>query len=295
MLSEKPTVLMVGQPKAVIVDRLKADVSLKILAESDDKDEFIGAISQSVRALAVTYMEKIDSAFMKRLPRLELVSSFGVGYDHIDIGWAKKNGIAVTNTPDVLTEEVADATIGLLLRTVRAAGTSLRLRTLGIVGMGRIGGAIAKRLEAFGRPIAYSSRTAKKDIPYRYYPDLLELAHDVNTLIVVVPGGPSTVNLIGRKVLETLGPNGILINVARGSVVDEPALIEALENKVILSAGLDVFASEPNVPAALISMDHITLLPHIASATVYTRMKMDQLVADNILAWTQGKSLLTPV
>jgi lactate dehydrogenase-like 2-hydroxyacid dehydrogenase len=252
---------------------------------------------------------------MQRLPKLEIVSSFGVGYDHVDAKWAGAHGIVVTNTPDVLNEEVADTALGLLLCTVRefpqaeryvragkwTAGNyrltpaTLRDRTVGMVGMGRIGKAIARRLEAFGVPIVYHSRNPQPDVSYRYYPKLVDMARDVDTLMVIVPGGAGTRNIINAEVLEALGPNGILINMARGSVVDEPALIQALEDKKIQSAGLDVYAKEPSVPKELIEMDHVVLFPHLGSASEWTRARMDQLVVDNLASWIAGKGPLTPV
>jgi lactate dehydrogenase-like 2-hydroxyacid dehydrogenase len=172
---------------------------------------------------------------------------------------------------------------------------TLRDRKVGIVGMGRIGKAIAKRLDAFGVPVVYHSRNPQAGVDYKYYPKLLDMARDVDTLMVIVPGGPATKNMIDKDVLEALGPRGILINMARGSVVDEPALIEALRNKTIYSAGLDVFAKEPEVPKELIDMKHVVLFPHLGSSTEVTRAAMDQLVVDNILAWADGKPPLTPV
>jgi lactate dehydrogenase-like 2-hydroxyacid dehydrogenase len=215
----------------------------------------------------------------------------------------------------VLNEEVADTALGLLLCTVREfpqserflrAGkwvngqypltkATLRNRTVGIVGMGRIGKAIAKRLDAFGVPVVYHSRNPQAGVNHKYYPKLLDMARDVDTLMVIVPGGAATANMINAEVLKALGPNGILINMARGSVVDEPALIEALKNRTIYSAGLDVFAKEPQVPKELIEMDHVVLFPHLGSSTEVTRAAMDQLVVDNILAWVAGKPPLTPV
>jgi hypothetical protein len=172
---------------------------------------------------------------------------------------------------------------------------SLRNRTVGLVGMGRIGKAIARRLDAMGVPVVYHTRRKAADVAYRHYPSLIEMARAVDVLLVIVPGGAETKNLIGRDVLEALGPDGILINMARGSVVDEPALIKALQDKTILTAGLDVYAREPEVPAELIAMEHVVLFPHLGSASIYTRAQMDQLVVDNLLAWAAGKPPLTPV
>jgi lactate dehydrogenase-like 2-hydroxyacid dehydrogenase len=252
---------------------------------------------------------------MSRFPRLEMVATFGVGYDHIDAAWAGVHGITVTNTRDVLTEEVADTALGLLLCTVREfpqaerylrAGqwvqrdyrlskATLRDRTVGLIGMGRIGQAIARRLDAMHVPVVYHSRRPAAGVSYRHYPDLIEMARDVDVLLVIAPGGAQTRNMINAQVLAALGPDGIFINMARGSLVDEPALIEALQKKTIRSAGLDVYAREPHVPAELIAMENVVLFPHIGSASVVTRARMDQLVVDNLLAWASGKPPLTPV
>ncbi len=222
----------------------------------------------NLRAIACSATtELIPGSFMARFPKLQIVASFGVGYDHMDVKYAAAHGIIVTNTPDVLTEEVADTALGLLLCTVREfpqaerfvrAGTwaqkgyplskaTLRNRIVGIVGMGAIGQAIARRLDAFGVPVVYHARNKRAELPYRHYPKLLDMARDVDTLMVIVPGGAATQNMIDAEILNALGPNGILINMARGSVVDEPALIEALKEKRIMAAGLDVYVKEPEV------------------------------------------------
>ena len=173
--------------------------------------------------------------------------------------------------------------------------TTLRDRKAGILGLGRIGKAIARRLEAFNVPVVYHGRSEQNDVPYRYYSSLLEMARDINVLIIVAPGGPATHRIVNREVLEALGPDGVLINVGRGSVVDEAALVEALRTRTILTAGLDVFEDEPRVPQELIAMEHVVLFPHIGSASVYTRNAMGQLVVDNLLSWAGGKGPLTPV
>jgi lactate dehydrogenase-like 2-hydroxyacid dehydrogenase len=316
MAGEKADILLVGPLRPLMVDGLSAAVNVHKLAETKDRNAFLAELAPRVRAVAVSGpVEPINEALMGRFPRLEIVSSFGVGYDHVDAKWAGAHGITVTNTPDVLNEEVADTALGLLLCTVRefpqaerylragkwvekayplSKGT-LRDRTVGIVGMGRIGKAIARRLDAFGVPVVYHSRNPQASVPYRYYPNLVDMARDVDTLMVIVPGGASTQNMINAAVLEALGPNGILINMARGSVVDEPALIKALKERKIMSAGLDVFVKEPVVPQELIDMEHVVLFPHLGSASVATRRAMDQLVVDNLLAWAAGKPPLTPV
>jgi lactate dehydrogenase-like 2-hydroxyacid dehydrogenase len=257
---------------------------------------------------------RIDDAFVELFPRLEIVSSFGVGYDHIDAGTLARRGIVVTHTPDVLTGEVADLALGLLIATVRQlpqvdrylrAGkwlerpypltATLRGRKVGILGLGRIGKAIAKRLEACELEIEYHGRTPQPEMKYRYHATLLGLAQSCDVLMVVASGGPETKHIVNQPVLEALGPDGILINIGRGSVVDEVALVQALKDGKILSAGLDVFEDEPRVPAELMAMDHVVLLPHVGSASVHTRNAMGQLVVDNLVSWFGGKGALTPV
>jgi len=316
MAAEKTDVLLIGPPKQVIVNGLAGPFNLIKLSDAKDPEKLFAETAPRVRAIAVSGTEqRVNGAFMTRFPKLEIVSSFGVGYDHVDAGWAEKHGITVTNTPDVLTEEVADTALGLLLCTVREfpqaeryvrAGkwaqkgyplskATLRNRTVGMVGLGRIGQAIARRLEAMQVPVVYHSRRPAAGVSYRHYPKLIDMARDADVLMVITPGGAETKDLINAEVLAALGPNGILINMARGSVVDEAALIKALQDKTILSAGLDVYAREPEVPAELIAMDHVVLFPHLGSASVATREKMDQLVVDNLLAWAAGKPPLTPV
>jgi len=316
MTDEKPDLLLVGPSKPVLANGLADAFTVHSLIEAPDREALLGRIGPSVRALAVTYTnQQIDAAFMRRLPKLEIVSSFGVGYDHVDARWAGEHGIVVTNTPDVLNEEVADTTLGLLLCTVREfpqadrfvrAGrwergpypltrATLRDRTIGIVGMGRIGQAIGRRLEAFGVPVVYHARRPQPSVRYRHYPVLVDMARDVDVLIAIVPGGAATRNLINAAVLDALGPRGILINMARGSVVDEPALVAALRDKKIFAAGLDVFVNEPMVPKELLEMENVVLFPHLGSASVHTREAMDKLVRDNLLSYAAGRGPLTPV
>lgn len=316
MAGDKPDVLLVGAKKPVMMKGFEGRVTLHHWLDEKDKDAFVRDTGKKIKAIAIAYTaNRVDGNFLSQFPNLEQVSSFGVGYDHIDAKWAGQHGIIVTNTPDVLNEEVADTSIGLLLCTIREfpqsdrfvrAGkwpdghypltkATLRDRTVGMVGMGRIGKAIARRLDAFGVPVVYHSRNPQSGVSYKYYPKLLDMARDVDTLMIIVPGGASTQKMINADVLKALGPRGIVINMARGSVIDEPALIEALKNRTIYSAGLDVFANEPHVPRELIEMDHVVLFPHLGSSTEVTRAAMDQLVVDNILAWIAGKPPLTPV
>lgn len=305
----RPAVLLTGPVMEEVVERqLASRFSLVPIEQLADTNV------STVRAIATRGKLRVDGALMESLPNLEIVSNFGVGYDTVDAAAAAKRGVVVTNTPDVLNEEVADLTLGLLLATVREIpqadrfvragawlkgayplGPTLRDRTVGILGMGRIGKAIARRLDAFSVPVVYHTRRPQQDVAYRHYPSLLEMARDVDVLIVIVPGGPATRHLVNAEVLAALGPNGILINVARGTVVDEEALLAALDARSILAAGLDVFEEEPAVPPAFFGLDNVVLLPHVGSATHYTRAAMGQLVVDNIFSWFDGKGPLTPV
>jgi lactate dehydrogenase-like 2-hydroxyacid dehydrogenase len=316
MAGEKADVVMFG-PKPIIEEALaKGGFTVHRAFAAPDKEAFLNEIAPKVRAIAaVAGHGPVNAAIMGRFPKLEIVSSFGVGYDHIDARWAGEHGIVVTNTPDVLNEEVADTALGLTLCTVRElpqaekylrAGNwpkhgdyrltpSLRDSTAGIVGMGRIGKAIGRRLEAMQVPVVYHSRRPAADVTYKHYPNLVDMARDVDLMIVITPGGAATKNLVNAEVLKALGPNGILINVARGSVVDEQALIQALKSKTILSAGLDVYLAEPQVPQELIEMENVVLLPHVGSASNATRKAMDTLVANNIISWFSGKGPITPV
>jgi len=305
--------VLFGPAKPTIVEGLETACTVHKAVDASDRDTFIAAHG-TVRAIACS-QGQMSASLLERFPKLEIISSFGVGYDNVDVKYAAAHGIIVTNTPEVLTEEVADTAIGLLLCTVREltqaeryvrAGkwlhqgyplskATLRNRTVGMVGMGAIGQAIARRLDAFGVPVVYHTRQKRAELGYRHYPKLVDMARDVDTLMVIVPGGAATANMISADVLDALGPNGVLINMARGSVVDEPALIKALKDRRIMAAGLDVFVKEPEVPKELIELDNAVLFPHLGSASVYTREKMDQLVADNILAWAKGQPPLTPV
>src|SRR5471032_1518245 len=256
MAGEKPDVLLVGARKPVLIAGLEPKVTLHDYLGAKDKDAFLASVGGKIRAIAIAYTaNKVDAAFLQKFPKLEQISSFGVGYDHIDAKWAGAHGIIVTNTPEVLNEEVADTALGLLLCTVREfpqsdrylrAGkwpnaqypltkATLRDRTVGMVGMGRIGKAIARRVDAFGVPVVYHSRNPQPGVSYKYYPKLLDMARDVDTIIVITPGGAETKHMINAQVLDALGPNGILINMARGTVIDDAALIKALQEKKIRS------------------------------------------------------------
>ncbi len=311
---DRLTVLMPNPLPPLVMEGIADQLPLIRLWETEDKDELLARVAPQIRAMATGGHSATDGAFMRRLPHLEIVANFGVGYDNVDAAWAGRHGITVTNTPGVLDEEVADTALGLVLAAVRQlpaaerhlrAGRwlkesfpltpTLRGRTLGILGLGRIGKHIARRAEAFGVTVAYHNRHPQPDVPYLYFPTLVGLAQACDILVVVTPGGSDTRHLVGREVLQALGPTGVLINVSRGSVVDEEALIQALRDRTIMAAGLDVFADEPHVPQALIDMDHVVLLPHVGSASQHTRDAMGQLVVDNLLSWAAGKGPLTPV
>jgi lactate dehydrogenase-like 2-hydroxyacid dehydrogenase len=285
------------------------------LWEDDDPEAVLSARGNEVAAIATAGQRPIDAELMDGLPNLQIVANFGVGYQgQVDAVAAAERGVVVTNTPDVLNDEVADTALGLLLMTVRELPQAERYlragrwndrpypltrgtvhgRTMGILGLGRIGQAIAHRAEAFGVSIAYHNRR-RKDVAYRYYPKLVEMARAVDILMVVTPGGDETRHLVDKDVLNALGPNGVLINVARGSVVDESALVEALQSGTILGAGLDVFENEPTVHPGLLELDNVVLLPHVGSASVPTREAMGRLVVDNLVGWFDTGQPVTPV
>jgi hydroxypyruvate reductase len=272
------------------------------------------ALAPRILGVAGTGEALVPGSLLRQLPQARVVSVFGVGYDGVDVSAAIEQGIPVTHTPGVLTDDVADLAMGLVLAVGRqialadqfvragrwpegplALGRKVSGARMGIVGMGRIGQAIAQRAQAFGMSIAYTARSPKSDLPHRYFPDAASLASQSDFLVVITPGGAGTRHLINAQVLQALGPQGFLINVARGSVVDEQALIEALTQGTIAGAGLDVFADEPRVPSALWAMPQVVLTPHMASATAQTRQAMADLAFANMRAAIEGQALLTPV
>src|SRR5918997_877613 len=311
----RPTVLMPVPMHDVVVEGCEERFELLRLWEAADPDALLAERGADVRGLAVGGHRRIDATLFDRLPNLQIVANFGVGYDSVDVDAAGERGGIVTNTPGVLDDEVADTALALLLMTVRELGQAERYlragrwaaegtyplteltvtgRKLGILGLGRIGEAIARRAEPFGMTVSYHNRS-RKDVPYRYYPSLLEMARDVDTLLVVVPGNAATRHLVGAEVLEALGRDGVLVNIGRGTVVDEAALIGALKTRTIRAAGLDVYEDEPNVPQELIDLDNAVLLPHVGSASKPTRRAMGQLVVDNLTSWFDEGRALTPV
>jgi lactate dehydrogenase-like 2-hydroxyacid dehydrogenase len=309
-------VLMPAKGMDLIDEQISARLPVHRLWLEPNPDLWLAEWAPRIRAIAMTGGHApLDEAYLSKYPKLEVISSFGVGYDHIDAKAAARRRIIVTNTPGVLDDEVADTALGLMIMTVRqlpqterylragqwlAKGAypltpSLRGRTVGILGLGRIGKAIATRITAFGLDVVYHGRHAQADVPYRYYSSLVDMAKAVDVLMVVAPGGPGTRHIINSEVLEALGPDGVLINVARGTLVDERALIEALRTQTILAAGLDVFENEPQVPQELIALENTVLLPHVGSASVKTRRAMAECVVSNLFAWADGKPPLTPV
>jgi lactate dehydrogenase-like 2-hydroxyacid dehydrogenase len=307
-------VLMPVEGMGLIGEMIGAKLPLHRLWLEPNPDLWLAEWAPRIRAIALAGHFHADEAYMQRFPSLEIISSFGVGYDHIDAKAAARLGIIATNTPGVLDDEVADTALGLMLMTVRQlpqaerylragkwlAGAyplspSLRGRTVGILGLGRIGKAIATRVSGFGLDVVYYGRNPQAEVAYRYYPSLVDMAKAADILIVVAPGGPGTRHIVNAEVLEALGPDGVLINIARGSLVDEKALIEALKSRKILAAGLDVYENEPNVPAELVALDNAVLLPHVGSASVKTRQAMAECVVGNIFAWADGKPPLNPV
>lgn len=295
------------------MERLQAEFKAVKLWEAADKEATLKA-NAHVRAVANFGAGRIDGRFMDLLPKLEIISNFGVGVDQIDLVAAKKRKVIVTNTPDVLNDCVADCALALTLNTLRqfpqAEGylrsgywatkgpypltTSLGGKTMGILGLGRIGEAIAQRAQAFGMKIRYHNRS-RKNVPYPYDADAVTLAKNSDVLMVITPGGPETLRLVNAKVLDALGPQGFLINVARGSVVDEPVLLQYLKERRIAGAGLDVFENEPRVPAEFFALDNCVLFPHVASATVETRKAMGDLQVENLHLHFAGKPVKSPI
>ena len=310
-MADKPVLLMVGGARPGM--RARLDERFEVLEAADGLppegrgDEVVGVtVNAGVACPAAT----IDA-----VPNAKVIANFGVGYDNVDAAHAASSGIIVTHTPDVLNDEVANTTILLLLAADRrlvaydayvrdgsweAKGAppltrGIRGKTVGIIGLGRIGTTIAEKLSGcFGAEIAYHSRSSK-DAPYRYYDDLVAMARDADALVVITPGGPETEKLVSREVMEALGPDGTLVNVARGTVVDEEAMIDLLESGALGRAGLDVFEREPHVPERLRALSNVTLAPHIGSATEETRNAMGDLVVDNAIAVTEGRAPLTTV
>ena len=309
-------VLQVGPLKPSLAQTLKDDYAAYVLPDEDAaREEFLASHGGEVRAIVTSGRTGADAALMAALPNLGAIVNFGVGYDTIDVDAAAARGVGVSNTPDVLNDCVADTAVGLMIDTLRHFSASDRYvragrwpvdgsypltrqvssTRVGIIGLGRIGSAIAKRLSAFGCTISYHNRHEVEGSPYTYVGSPVELAAAVDVLIVSAAGGAGTEQLVSSDVLDALGSGGYLINVARGSVVDEQALVSALADGRLAGAGLDVFADEPDVPTALLSMDNVVLLPHVGSGTVETRAAMEELTLRNLAGFLESGQLVTPV
>lgn len=308
-----PDVLAAARLWPPMMESLRSAFRVHDRTHQTDPAAFAAAAPR-IRAIAASGESTVSRELIAQLPALEIISVFGVGYDGIDVAAAHARGIPVTNTPDVLTDDVADMAIGLMLAIARripqadrhiragrwpegplALGRKLSGARLGIVGLGRIGQAIARRAEAFGMSIAYTARSRKEAAPYRFHPNAAALAAAVDFLVVITPGGAATRKLIDAEVLAALGADGYLVNVARGSVVDEAALVDALQRGTIAGAALDVFENEPNVPPQLFELDNVVLTPHIGSGTLQTRRAMADLAFGNLQAHFAGRPLLSPV
>lgn len=309
----KPDLLIVGPLHGRTQAVLEETYTAHKLWQAPDRAAMLASLADRVEAIASSGKNGVDATLMAALPKLKIISHFGVGVDVVDVDAARARGIAVCNTPDVLTEDVADSALMLLLATVRRvveadnyvrAGKWLKApmpltdtpqgKTVGILGLGRIGKAIAKRCEAFNMKVAYQGPNKKNDVPYAYFADPVALARECDILVAACPGGDATKGLVSKAVIEALGPEGYIVNIARGSVIDEPAMVAALVEGKLAGAGLDVFEKEPHVPEALFALPNVVLLPHVGSATHATRRAMGQLVIDNLAAHFAGKPLLTP-
>ncbi|MBC7438223.1 MAG: 2-hydroxyacid dehydrogenase [Bdellovibrionales bacterium] len=310
----RPPILTVAKLPPFLMEPLQQHFEVHDRLHESDPAAF-AKIAPTIRGICGGGESKVPGALMAQLPALEIVSIMGVGYDGVDVPAAIGRKVPVTHTPNVLNDEVADLTLGLMLsiaRKIPQADQYVRAgrwgkegpfpltrkmsgARLGIVGLGRIGQAIATRAEGFGMSVAYTARSAKKELAYAYYPSAKELAAQVDFLVIITPGGAATKHMINAEVFKALGPRGYLINVARGSVVDEAALVTALQQGVIAGAALDVYEKEPHPMEALWSMDNVVLTPHMASGTRETRQAMADLAVNNLVAHFSGKPLISPV
>lgn len=315
-MGEAAKVLQVGPLKPSLAETLKSRYAAQVLPdEPAARAEFLAGPGAGITAVVTSGRTGVDATLMAALPSLGAIVNFGVGYDTTDVAAAELRGVGVSNTPDVLTDCVADTAVGLLIDTLRQFSASDRFvragrwpaegnfpltrqvsnTRVGIIGLGRIGGAIAKRLSAFGCSISYHNRRQVPDSPYRYVATAVDLARDVDVLVIAAAGGSATNKMVDAPVLAALGAEGYLINIARGSVVDEQALVAALREGRLAGAGLDVFAAEPQVPAELFDLDTVVLLPHVGSGTVQTRAAMEELTLRNLDQFLATGQLVTPV
>uniref|UniRef100_A0A0C9RUX7 TSA: Wollemia nobilis Ref_Wollemi_Transcript_11981_1361 transcribed RNA sequence n=1 Tax=Wollemia nobilis TaxID=56998 RepID=A0A0C9RUX7_9CONI len=307
-------VLMMCPMMPYLQETLDSKFRLYQLWEAEDQKAFIEEHRDSIRAVVGNTVVGANAELIDALPKLEIVSSFSVGLDKVDLVKCKEREIAVTNTPDVLTDDVADLALALMLSTLRqicAADryvrqglwpkgeykltTKLSGKNVGIVGLGRIGLAIAKRAEAFGCKIAYNSRSKKPNVNFKYYSSVVDLAASSDVLVVACPLTKESYHIVDRSVIDALGPKAIVVNIGRGPLIDEKELVKALVEARLGGAGLDVFENEPHVPKELFEMDNVVLLPHVGSGTWETRKEMADLVIGNLEAYFSKKPLLTPV
>ncbi|WP_459174551.1 2-hydroxyacid dehydrogenase [Glutamicibacter bergerei] len=309
-------IVRVGPVNPTVAQALSEDFGSLILpAPGTERESFLQKHGQDIRVAVCSGKVGVDTELMRALPNLEAIVNFGVGYDATDVAQAAERSIPISNTPDVLTDCVADTALGLYLMTLRSLGSAERFvrngtwgggenfalatrasgKRVGILGLGRIGQAIASRLEAFGCEIHYHNRSEKSDTTYSYHRSAAELAEATDVLIIAAAGGPQSANLVDADVLSSVGPQGFVVNIARGSVIDEAALVNALENNLIAGAGLDVFAHEPAVPQALLGLENVVLLPHLGSGTHETRADMAALTLDNLRSYINQGTLVTPV
>ena len=310
------------KPEIVVAPRLLEPVMAELgenfvvhkLFEAREEQAFLGPLKDRIRGFASFTGYRVPAELIAALPHLEIIATMSVGTDHIDLKAARARGIAVTYAPDVLTDCVADIGMALVLAVARRIvvadrfvrdglwrkrafplATKVGGATMGILGLGRIGKAVAKRAEAFGMRVVYFGRRRQPDMPYPFFDDLKAMARASDYLMLAAPGGEATRHLVDASVIEALGPKGVIVNIARGSVVDEAAMVAALREGRLGGAGLDVYEDEPNVPAALMALDNVVLLPHLASATEATRLAMGRLMIKNLKAQFAGKPLITPV
>jgi len=314
-MSKSDHLLLVSQNFENQIQLLSNRFEIHRYYNAEDKDALLDSIGDKIRVVGTNGHDGCSRKLMERLPNLEMIGCYGVGYDAIDIEAAREKEIRVTNTPDVLSDAVAELTVGLMISLARhipqsdqfvRAGewtpangypltSELTGKTAGILGLGRIGKEVARRLQGMKMRVIYHGRTHQKDEPYVYYSDLTEMAAAADWLVVIMPGDPGTEKIVSKPVLTALGANGNLVNVARGSLIDEEAMVDLLQSGGLGGAALDVFAKEPSVPDALKTMNNVVLSPHAGSATVKTRSGMGELAINNILAFIDGKPLITQV
>ena len=310
----KPDLLLTGPLYPHTVAQLDAAYTVHRLWEAAEKDAFLAERADRITAAVSNAGVGFSAAWMTKLPKLKIIANFGVGYESTDVKTALARGIVVTNTPDVLNECVADTAWMLVMATVRRLAFQDRYvrdgrwlkgnapltdrlwgMRIGILGLGRIGMAIVRRAQGFQTPISYHNRSKRDDVPYAYYASPAELARNVQLLIVVTPGGAGTEKIVDRNVIDALGPKGYLVNISRGSTVDELYLLDALQKGRLAGAGLDVFVDEPRIPEAYFKLDNVVLQPHVGSGTHPTRQAMGQCVVDNLAAFFAGTPLISPV